>query len=85
MTKAAARPAPNNSAKLDVPDFPYKHFISSEERSDGLPGFWLCCERPFAEVATEIWRDALSISMTVPSVLGDINRTLQSVPRKHSR
>jgi hypothetical protein len=85
MTKAAARPAPDNSAKLDVPNFPYQEFISSEMRSDGLPGFWLCCERPFEEVAIEIWRDALSISMTVPSVLGDINRTLQSVPRKHSR
>lgn len=57
-----------------LPQPKYQHFISSEERTDGGPGFLLVSDRPFAEVATDMLRSAIQIAKGAPSVLGHNRR-----------
>lgn len=66
-------PAPNRMSEV-VAKAKYKRWLSSEERKDGGPGFWIISQRPFDEVATDLMRSALRACKPTPSVLGNTRR-----------
>lgn len=49
----------------------YKRWLSSEERKDGGPGFWIISQRPFDEVATDLMRSAMRACKPTPTVLAN--------------
>jgi hypothetical protein len=52
----------------------FKHYIST---SDG--GFWLICNRPFQEAATDMLRSAIRACKPVPTVLGRRRNAIASI------
>jgi hypothetical protein len=59
-----------NSAS-DLPtlaDAKYRRWVSSEMRASGGRGFWLTCDRPFSEAATDLFLDAIRSNKPVPTV-----------------
>lgn len=55
----------SESADMLVANAKYKQYLTTP---DG--GFWLICNRPFEEAATDMLRSAIRACKPVPSVLG---------------
>lgn len=78
---------PRELTESDIVGKPvYCRYIASNMRSDGGCGFWLTCDRPFEEAATDLFRDALHACKPVPSVYGNrgrfskLKRAIATVP-----
>lgn len=71
-----------NYGDRELANAKYKRHVSSDERTDGGPGFWLICDRPFDQAATDMLRSATQACKPVPSVIGNARRrrTLATAP-----
>lgn len=61
--------APNTQPTCEpVSGAKYRRWIASEMRNDGGRGFWLTCNRPFSEAATDLFMDAMRSNKPAPDL-----------------
>lgn len=65
---------------LSFTDAKYRRWVSSEMRASGGPGFWLTCDRPFSEAATDLFLDAIRSNKPVPTVQRRTRPTTRPAP-----